>query len=476
MAAPSPQEATPRPGAQVALSAKELALAREAAARAGISVEALLARCAVSYARDHGFQENGQITVWQRKPPFWGPAPVREGLIESLFVPLEPLALTLARHAAAYFKFQAPKGGFQDVSLGEYVAGAMVRMVSAGKLPAAEAKRAPEPAPVERKAPVPAEPKRAPPKASQKEGVYVLLVAMAVTAVVLGTWAIFRGRSRSAAGPAGPQIAAPQQPAHKPATDQDPLAAHGLPPLEPEDKESRPRSLVYSAVLASPSKTDESNIDALLESKYGRPTVSAAAAQRPGEGPAWAGGKPAPARPSYAALGELMNAVPYDQRYDVAIAVAVADVATVYPVPPALVKGIIRRESDFNPKAVSKTGALGLMQVMPFNAERVNVTKADLLVPEKNILAGVRLLAVLLKYYQGDVISALTAYNARPRKLGAPIPRNGETPGYVAAVLRFYEQYNGAPLRQNAPPAPTPAPPPFVLTGGADSREAAARP
>jgi soluble lytic murein transglycosylase-like protein len=61
--------------------------------------------------------------------------------------------------------------------------------------------------------------------------------------------------------------------------------------------------------------------------------------------------------------------------------------------------------------------------------------------PEKNLAAGVRLLAMLLKQYQGDVVSALVAYNARPRARFAPLPRNGETPAYVWNVLAFYERY-----------------------------------
>lgn len=134
-----------------------------------------------------------------------------------------------------------------------------------------------------------------------------------------------------------------------------------------------------------------------------------------------------------------------------------ADVRHVFEVPPNLVRAIIRVESNFNPKAKSKAGAIGLMQVMPFNAPKVGPTKGELWDPAKNILAGVRLLAVLLKHYDGDVISALVGYNARPRKLGAPIPRNGETPRYVQRVLRFYKEYRGS-SRAAAAPAAQPDP------------------
>ena len=132
--------------------------------------------------------------------------------------------------------------------------------------------------------------------------------------------------------------------------------------------------------------------------------------------------------------------------YDEEIAAAITDVEHVFPVPAALVKAVIQQESGFNPQAVSRAGAIGLMQVMPFNAERLGLTREDLWHPARNILAGVRLLAVLLRHYDGDVVSALVAYNARPRPLGAPLPDNGETPGYVAAVLAYYREHTGRDL------------------------------
>jgi len=128
-------------------------------------------------------------------------------------------------------------------------------------------------------------------------------------------------------------------------------------------------------------------------------------------------------------------------RYDDAIAAAIGQANAVYPVPPALVRAVIRQESAFLPGAVSRSGARGLMQIMPANARRLGFRPDELWDPAKNIMAGVRLLAVLLKRYRGDVVSSLVAYNARPRPLFAPLPRNGETPAYVWKVLAFYEQY-----------------------------------
>jgi len=149
-----------------------------------------------------------------------------------------------------------------------------------------------------------------------------------------------------------------------------------------------------------------------------------------------------------------LSAEPYRQE----IAEAVAEVQDIWRVPVSLVQAVIRQESAFNSRALSKAGAIGLMQVMPFNAERLGFTPEELWEPAKNVLAGTRHLAVLLRHYDGDLISALVAYNARPRPLGAPLPRNGETPAYVARVLRFFREHQArdrqtpnAALRTGAP-------------------------
>jgi soluble lytic murein transglycosylase-like protein len=127
--------------------------------------------------------------------------------------------------------------------------------------------------------------------------------------------------------------------------------------------------------------------------------------------------------------------VPCKSGYDAEIGAAVREVASLWPVPPPLVKAIIRQESAFDPNALSSAGAVGLMQVLPRNAEALGMTREELWEPRRNILAGTRLLAVLLRHYQGDVISALVAYNTRPRKLHAPLPDNRETAPYVLEVL-----------------------------------------
>jgi soluble lytic murein transglycosylase-like protein len=148
--------------------------------------------------------------------------------------------------------------------------------------------------------------------------------------------------------------------------------------------------------------------------------------------------------------------------FDADIRSAIDEVAAIWPLSSSLIKAIIARESDFNPTALSSAGAIGLMQVLPSNARRLGLVPEALWSPRTNILAGARLLAVLLKHYRGDVISALVAYNARPRARLAPLPDNHETPAYVRAVLRLWDAYEKCGAgRVGASPARVPKPVPL---------------
>jgi len=110
---------------------------------------------------------------------------------------------------------------------------------------------------------------------------------------------------------------------------------------------------------------------------------------------------------------------------------------------PALIHAVITVESKHNPRARSKKGAYGLMQLMPATANRFKVLdKHD---PKQNILAGAKYLRELLNLFNGDLMLALAAYNAGPgavQKYRGQIPPYRETMDYVPKVLKLYRQYS----------------------------------
>jgi len=122
--------------------------------------------------------------------------------------------------------------------------------------------------------------------------------------------------------------------------------------------------------------------------------------------------------------------------------------AKEYNVPPALVKAIIKVESDFNPHVVSSAGARGLMQLMPMTALEMQVK--DSFDPIQNVGGGVQYFARMRELFDGDVRLALAAYNAGPGNVlrYGGIPPFKETQNYVPKVLRYYERYE-----KNPPPA-----------------------
>jgi hypothetical protein len=116
-----------------------------------------------------------------------------------------------------------------------------------------------------------------------------------------------------------------------------------------------------------------------------------------------------------------------------------------YSVDYNLVKAVIKAESNFNPKAVSRAGAKGLMQLMPETANILQVN--DSFHPEENIDGGVRYLRYLMNLYNDNLKLALAAYNAGEKAVFKyrGIPPYPETQTYVQRVLGYYQQYSREP-------------------------------
>ena len=112
-----------------------------------------------------------------------------------------------------------------------------------------------------------------------------------------------------------------------------------------------------------------------------------------------------------------------------------------YQVDFALIKAMIRAESGFNPYAVSRKGAKGLMQLMPQTALRMNISNIHN--PKENIEGGVRYVKYLLSLFNDDLRLSLAAYNAGENLVSEirSIPPYRETVDYVRKVLIYYQSY-----------------------------------
>ena len=131
---------------------------------------------------------------------------------------------------------------------------------------------------------------------------------------------------------------------------------------------------------------------------------------------------------------------------------------TGFKVDPELIHAIIRVESDYDPKAVSSKGAMGLMQLIPATAQRFGV--ADPFDPKQNLEGGVNYLKYLLGLFGGDLTLSLAAYNAGEHSVqrSGGIPAIPETQNYVRKVTNIYQPGDAAMPAKTTPKEPPKAP------------------
>ena len=122
----------------------------------------------------------------------------------------------------------------------------------------------------------------------------------------------------------------------------------------------------------------------------------------------------------------------------------IAEAASVFALPEALLRAVMHVESDYDPRVVSCAGARGLMQIMPEVEQEQRIT--DVFDPRRNILGGARLLRLLANRFRGDLVLTIAGYHAGP---GAVLKYDGVPPYettqmYVRAVLKQYQTYKSA--------------------------------
>ena len=150
---------------------------------------------------------------------------------------------------------------------------------------------------------------------------------------------------------------------------------------------------------------------------------------------------------------------------------AVSQASERYRLDPDLLNSVIRAESGFNPHAVSRKGAQGLMQLMPDTASKLGVPNA--FDPGANVDGGTRYLRELLERYNFDLVKALAAYNAGPKRVEqyGGVPPYYETRAYVASIVR---DFNRKKLAQQKAAKASLAPPAKVATSKKPASRSAA--
>lgn len=196
--------------------------------------------------------------------------------------------------------------------------------------------------------------------------------------------------------------------------------------------EHRYKPVPTSGAVIRAARSAASEVKRYLDSKSQAPAVSAHSAA------------------SYSSLNLGLTNSGYSQQD---IDAAIDEAATRHKVDPNLVRSVVKVESNFNPNALSRKGAMGLMQLMPATARSLNVSNP--FDPQQNIDAGVRHLKALLESYGGDVRLSLAAYNAGSGAVArsAGVPRFAETQNYVRRITDLYgggggTRFNFGPMRE----------------------------
>lgn len=146
---------------------------------------------------------------------------------------------------------------------------------------------------------------------------------------------------------------------------------------------------------------------------------------------------PLPPAPRTAPVSQAAPTVPQSPQK---MAEMINDISNRQRLDPDFVNSVIHAESGFNPRAVSRKGARGLMQLMPQTASKLGVTNS--FDPTANVDGGTRYLRELLERYNFDVVKALAAYNAGPQRVEqyGGVPPYYETRAYVARIVRDYNR------------------------------------
>lgn len=181
-----------------------------------------------------------------------------------------------------------------------------------------------------------------------------------------------------------------------------------LPPLDPAEPQDRSAEMSHDGQAALHASLSSQLASAALQPRL-----------------AW----PEPSFPASVFVCDPMPLAALDPIFDRA--------ARSFGVESSLLRAVARKESAFQPCAVSRAGAMGLMQLMPETALSLGVT--DPFDPEQNIFGGARFLRLLLDRYGNDLTLALSAYNAGPARVerSGGVPRIPETMDYVSTILHW---------------------------------------